>query len=42
MRNILTKVPPKEKRRFAAHLKQIWLQQDRNTSRRAADQFTQE
>jgi hypothetical protein len=26
MRNIITKVPHKEKRRFAAHLKQIWLQ----------------
>ncbi|MFZ2053569.1 MAG: IS256 family transposase [Candidatus Aminicenantales bacterium] len=37
MRNILAKVPHKEKGRFAAHLKQIWLQPDRKSARRAAD-----
>jgi len=42
MRNILAKVPHKEKRRFAAHLKQIWLQPDRKSARRAADQLAQE
>jgi transposase-like protein len=42
MRNILAKVPHKEKRRFAAHLKQIWLQPDRQSARRAADQLAQE
>ena len=42
MRNILAKVPHKEKRRFAAHLKQIWLQPDRKSARRAADQLVQE
>jgi transposase-like protein len=42
MRNILAKVPHKEKRRFAAHLKQIWLQPDRKSVRRAADQLAQE
>jgi putative transposase len=36
MRNILAKVPHKEKGRFAAHLKQIWLQPDRKSARRAA------
>jgi transposase-like protein len=42
MRNILAKVPHKEKRRFAAHLKQIWLQPDRKSARRAANQLAQE
>jgi hypothetical protein len=42
MRNILAKVLHKEKRRFAAHLKQIWLQPDRKRARRAADQLAQE
>jgi hypothetical protein len=42
MRNILAKVPHKEKRRFAAHLKQIWLQPDRKSARRTADQLAQE
>lgn len=42
MRNILAKVPHKEKRRFAAHLKQIWLQPDRKGARRAAAQLAQE
>lgn len=37
MRNILAKVPHKEKGRFAAHLKQIWLQPDGKSARRAAD-----
>jgi transposase-like protein len=42
MRNILAKVPHKEKRRFAAHLKQIWLQPDRKSARRAANNLAQE
>jgi transposase-like protein len=42
MRNILAKVPHKEKRRFAAHLKQIWLQPDRKSARRAAENLAQE
>jgi transposase-like protein len=42
MRNILAKVPHKEKRRFAAYLKQIWLQPDRKSARRAANQLAQE
>jgi len=42
MRNILAKVPHKEKRRFAAHLKQIWLQPDKKSARRAAAQLAQE
>jgi putative transposase len=42
VRNILAKVPHKEKRRFAAHLKQIWLQPDRKSVRRAADHLAQE
>jgi len=36
MRNILTKVPHREKARFAAHLKQIWLEPDKKSARRAA------
>jgi putative transposase len=42
MRNILAKVPHKDKRRFAAHLKQIWLPPDRKSARRIAAQLTQE
>ena len=42
MRNILAKIPRKEKRRFAAYLKQIWLQPDRKSARRAADHLAQE
>jgi transposase-like protein len=42
MRNILAKVPHKEKRRFAAHLKQIWLQPEKKCARRAALQLVQE
>ena len=42
MRNILAKVPHKEKRRFAAHLKQIWLQPDRKGARRTAEQLAEE
>jgi len=38
----MAKVPHKEKRRFAAHLKQIWLQPDRKSARRAADHLAQE
>jgi transposase-like protein len=33
MRNILAKVPQREKARFAAHLKQIWLEPDKNSAR---------
>jgi hypothetical protein len=29
MRNVLAKVPHREKGRFAAHLKQIWLEPDK-------------
>jgi putative transposase len=36
MRNILAKVPHKEKGRFAAHLKQIWLEPDKTSAKRAA------
>ena len=36
MRNILAKVPHKEKGRFAAHLKQIWLEPDKKSAERAA------
>jgi transposase-like protein len=42
MRDILAKVPHKEKGRFAAHLEQIWLQPDRKSARRAADHLAQE
>jgi putative transposase len=42
MRNILAKVPHKEKRRFSAHLKQIWLQPDKKSAKRAAAQLVQE
>jgi len=42
MRNILAKVPHKEKQRFAAHLKQIWLQPDKKSAPQAAMQLVQE
>jgi len=42
MRNILAKVPHKEKNRFAAHLKQIWVQPDKKSARRAADLLCQD
>jgi len=42
MRNILAKVAHKEKRRFVAHLKQIWLQPDRQSARRMADELARE
>jgi putative transposase len=42
MRNILAKVPHKEKSRFAAHLKQIWVQPDKKSARRAADLLCQD
>jgi transposase-like protein len=42
MRNILAKVPHKEKRRFAAHLKQIWLQPDPKSARRMADELARD
>jgi len=41
-RNILAKIPQKEKRRLAAHLKQIWLQPDRKSVQRAAHHLVQE
>ena len=36
MRNILARVPHREKARFAAHLKQVWLEPDKKSARRAA------
>ena len=36
MKHCLAKVPHKEKGRFAAHLKQIWLEPDKKSARRAA------
>jgi putative transposase len=36
MRNIMAKVPHKEKGRFAAHLKRIWLEPDKKSAKRAA------
>jgi len=42
MRNILAKVPHREKGRFAAHLKQVWLQPDKKSAKRAAAQLVQE
>ena len=36
MRDILAKVPHKEKGRFAAHLKIIWLEPDKKSAKRAA------
>jgi len=36
MRNILTKAPHRKKARFAAHLKQIWLEPDKKSAKRAA------
>ena len=42
MRNILARVPHREKGRFAAHLKQIWLQPDKASARRAADALVED
>jgi putative transposase len=42
MRNILARVPHKEKGRFAAHLKQIWLEPDKKTARRAAEALVED
>lgn len=42
MRNILARVPHREKGRFAAHLKQIWLQPDKTSARRAADALVED
>ena len=42
MRNILARVPHKEKGRLAAHLKQIWLEPDRKSARRAAAALIEE
>jgi putative transposase len=42
MRNILAKVSHKEKGRFAAHLKQIWLEPDKKSARRAASALVDE
>ena len=39
MRNVLAKVPHKEKGRFAAHLKQIWLEPDKKSARRVVGVF---
>ena len=36
MRNILANVSHRENGRFAAHLRQIWLQPDKKTATRAA------
>ena len=41
MRNILARVPHKEKGRLAAHLKQIWLQPDKKSARRAAAELAE-
>lgn len=37
MRNVLARIPHKEKKRFAQGLKQIWLQPDLETARKMAD-----
>ncbi len=39
MRNILAKVPHREKKRFAERLKQIWLQPDRASAEKYAELF---
>ena len=36
MKHCLAKVPHREKARFAAHLKQIWLEPDKKSAKRAA------
>jgi hypothetical protein len=38
----LAKVPHKEKGRFAAHVKQIWLAPDKKSARRAAESLVEE
>ncbi len=42
MRNILAKVPHKEKARFAERLKQIWLQPDKRSAQRMASLLREE
>jgi putative transposase len=42
MRNILARVPHKEKARFVERLKQIWLQPDRRSALREAGVFCEE
>jgi putative transposase len=42
MRNILAKVPHKEKACFAEHLKQIWLQPDKRSAKRMASLLGEE
>jgi transposase-like protein len=42
MRNILARVPHKEKSIFAARLKQIWLAPDQETARQLADQLVEQ
>ncbi len=42
MRNILSRVPARDKKRFAAKLKQIWLQPDRKSALRLARLFIAE
>jgi len=41
MRNTLAKILYMEERRFAVHLKQIWLQPDRKSAYQAAGQLIQ-
>jgi transposase-like protein len=42
MRNILAKVPHKEKARFAERLKQIWMQPDKRSAKRMAALLVEE
>jgi transposase-like protein len=42
IRNILAKVPHKEKSRFAERVKQIWLQPDKRSAKRMAALFGEE
>jgi putative transposase len=42
MRNILAKVPHKEKARFAERLKQIWMQPDKRSAKRMTALLTEE
>ena len=42
MRNILARIPYKEKKRFAERLKQIWLQPDKKSALKVAEIFCQD
>ena len=42
MRNILAKVPHREKKRFAERIKQIWMQPDRTSAEKYAELFMSE